>query len=135
MKKYSNDFELYVYQLMVNSPLAQMISGKVYRNGMRPINSDKEDIVVSFLSGINTQFQECVVNVNIFVPDISFNGGYVKNIGRLAILENEAKDYLEAIIPNEFLIALDMIPTTVQVEGFNQHFINIRLIITYNSIN
>ena len=131
MKNYSSDFEAYVYELMM--PLKSEINGDLYRNGMRPFNSNKEDIVVAFLTGLDGQFQQATVNVNIYVPDINFNGRYTKDIGRLATLENALKDYLNSIKTNNYLISLDMLPVILEGDA-NEHFINCRLNLTYNSL-
>lgn len=47
-----------VYQLLRDSTLYSMISGEVYRNGMRPRDSRAEDAVVTFTTGIPTEIQE-----------------------------------------------------------------------------
>lgn len=58
-----------VYRLLRKSSLAGLISGKVYRKGMRPRDSKKEDAVVIFTTGLTDQIQTGVVTVNIYVPD------------------------------------------------------------------
>lgn len=134
MKKFGSDFEQHIYTLIRNG-MKDEISGKVYRSGMRPFNSDKEDIVVSFLAGDDGQFQMSVVNINIFVPDITLNGQKYKNTTRLSALESAFKDFFYSITPDEHLLSLDGLPVIQPVEGVEQHFINIRISIKYNSLN
>ena len=58
-----------IYQFLRDSALSEMISGEVYRNGMRPRGSKAEDAVVTFITGMIGETQTGVVAVNIFVPD------------------------------------------------------------------
>lgn len=134
MRNFASDFEVYVYQLVRQSPLSGMISGKVYRSGMRPDNAVTEDIVVSFLAGLDGQFQDCFVNVNIYVPDIIHGDKPTKDIGKITTLENAFKEFFYGLKPSEYLISLDGIPSTIRVEGYPQHFINVRLRIKYNTL-
>ena len=57
------------YEFVSKSELAKSVSGEVYRNGMRPPESEQEDIVVKFLSGLDEQIQSGIVVLNIYVPD------------------------------------------------------------------
>ena len=66
-KRIERDF----YEFVTKSELAKAVSGKVYRKGMRPPESDKEDIVVKFLSGVDEQVHSGIVVLNIYVPYIS----------------------------------------------------------------
>lgn len=56
-----------LFDLTKNSSLASAITGKI-RKGQRPVNSDKEDIVINCLPINNEPLQKCVANVNIYVP-------------------------------------------------------------------
>ena len=57
--------------LVVDSPLAAMLSGQVYMQGQRPRDSRKEDLILIFTAGTAEQVQSGFVTLNIFVPDIS----------------------------------------------------------------
>ena len=52
------------------------ITGKVYRQGERPVDSKKEDLVVNTLPVSNQQIQRSVANINAHVPNrkIVING-------------------------------------------------------------
>jgi hypothetical protein len=52
--------------------LSQTITGGVYKHE-RPINSDKEDVVINSLPINNSQMQSGVFNVNIHVPNLVLN--------------------------------------------------------------
>ena len=90
-KRIERDF----YEFVTKSELAKAVSGKVYRKGMRPPESDKEDIVVKFLSGVDEQVQSGIVVLNIYVPDISVRsrGAKVENIKRIDELEELAVSF------------------------------------------
>lgn len=64
-----------VISVIMNSPLRAAINGTVARR--RPINSTKEDIIVTSLPLTFSQLQRCVVNVNIHVPNIEFTANGV----------------------------------------------------------
>lgn len=49
------------------------ITGAVYRQGERPINSKLEDVVVNSLPVTNGQVQQTVANVNAHVPNLNIN--------------------------------------------------------------
>lgn len=68
----------------VSKYLKGRIDGEAYRRGARPTNrGDKEDAVVSFLSGLDGQVQTGVVVVNVYVPNEKRGDSYsVKNAAR-----------------------------------------------------
>ena len=68
----------------VSKYLKGRIDGEAYRRGARPTNrGDKEDAVVSFLSGLDGQVQTGVVVVNVYVPNETRGDSYsVKNVAR-----------------------------------------------------
>lgn len=69
MNKTGDEIELDVFNIITNSQLAKEIKGNVYREGTRDLNPMEEDIIVSFLTGLDGQFQTGSVTVNIYVPD------------------------------------------------------------------
>src|SRR5688572_11465347 len=62
--------------LKTNAALTAALTGSVYKTDGRPINSDKEDIVIGSLPINNEQLQQAVMNINIHVPnlDLLLNG-------------------------------------------------------------
>ena len=68
MAKTSKQVEGDIYKLLRDSTLFTLISGNVYREGMRPKDSDKEDAVVIFTAGVPGQIQTGAVTVHIYVP-------------------------------------------------------------------
>lgn len=65
------NMEKYIYRLIKTSALAAEIDGTVYRRGMRPRNAKTEDIEVRLVSGTIDQYQQGVVEVVVYVPQIS----------------------------------------------------------------
>lgn len=102
MKKTAKQIERDVF-MDAKGVLSGRIKGAVYRKGMRPKDSRKEDAIVYFLSGAGSQFQEGEVGVNVYVPYaiISSKSNPVPDIGRI--------DEIEALM-YELEKALDRIP-------------------------
>ena len=116
-----------VFSLFEKSTLLSLINGKVYLFGMRPKNSGNEDAVVKFVTGLDGQIQTGVVVINIYVPNIEFNGVMVRNIERCAEIEKSANQWVKSLIPNEYLFSLAQTIYTEEDPDIEQHFISIRL--------
>lgn len=124
-KRIERDF----FEFVSNSELAKNISGMVYRKGMRPVGSDKEDIVVKFLSGIDEQIQSGIIVLNIYVPDttIRSTGAKVEDIKRVEELEELALSFIEENDSTEYELSKDGTPKSLETEGIEQHFIQVRI--------
>ncbi len=124
-KRIERDF----FEFVSNSELAKNISGMVYRKGMRPVGSDKEDIVVKFLSGIDEQIQSGIIVLNIYVPDttIRSTGAKVEDIKRVEELEELALSFIEGNDSTEYELSKDGTPKSLEAEGIEQHFIQVRI--------
>lgn len=122
-KQIERDF----FNFVKNSDLATKITGKVYRNGMRPISSDKEDVIVKFLAGLDLQVQSGVVVVNIYVPDISISNRDVENMTRIGELQEALLSFIRDNKNSEYLIETDVTPKTLEAKDIGQHFIYSRL--------
>ncbi len=125
------EFEQHIYKLVRNSLINATISGSVYLGGLRPTNSQLEDAVVSFQTGLNGQFQEGNVNVNIFVPDVVYVDEYgtktkVKNFERCSIIERACQAFISSQIADDFRLSLATTIQTFEHEA-EQHFINMRI--------
>ena len=66
MKKTASQIEADIYKYFKDK-INTLINGQTYRNGVRPLNSQKEDCVISFLTGLDGQYQTGVININIFI--------------------------------------------------------------------
>lgn len=129
MKKTGLQIQDDIFSMIDSSSLKQTISGKIYKGGMRPLNAKTEDAVVTFLTGFNSQIQTGVVNVNIYVPDITIgtDGQLVCDITRCRTLEYAILQIVEAIQASEYRIVPDNVIQTFNATEINQHFINCRM--------
>lgn len=79
-----------MYDYLKGTPLTGAVSGELCK-GNRPLNSRKEDVVINSLPLTMDQLQKCIVNVNVFVPDITVSTGEGEtrepDFARLAQLE------------------------------------------------
>ena len=108
MAKTAKQVQSDIITLLRDSPLAEDVSGKIYRNGYRPRDSRAEDIIVTFTAGIPDQIQTGVVTVNIFVPDIDpyDNGVLVEDGARAEELEILAQQWFENLSGTNYLFEL-----------------------------
>lgn len=117
------------YSLLRGSELSATISGQIYKTP-RPKNSDKEDITIMILDGRNGQFQDAVVNVNIYIPD-SQNGldSFSPDELRIRELSDLSIKLLDGQVTGKYRMSIEKQPV-FQVEGVNQHCINNRVLFT-----
>ena len=121
-----------IFGWLLGSALVGMISGKVYKDS-RPLNSAKEDIVISVLArDAGSQVQRVTVNVNIYVPDIRRGQEAVEDQTRIRTLATEAASLFE--YKNEYgaVYELDS-QEVIAVNGTDWHVINNQLKIRYNN--
>lgn len=98
MAKTAKQIQSDVYTLLRDSTLYTKLTGNVYRNGLRPRDSRKEDAVVIFTTGLTDEIQSGVVTVNIFVPDLALdNGVWVEDMERTAALELSAQAWVDSL--------------------------------------
>ena len=70
MAKTSRQVQGDVYRKLRKSPIAEVITGGVYREGQRPRDSPHEDAVVIFTAGTTGDIQRGVVTINTFSSPI-----------------------------------------------------------------
>ena len=114
-----------IYSAINASPLKTAINGAIYKF-KRP-TSAKEDIVINSLVLGNTNFQEGVFNVNIYVPNITVNGASLPNTARLGQLETLGNSLFEHITSQDYSIYKESTSLFEEV-SINQNYINFRLI-------
>lgn len=122
-----SDIELkdFLYTFIKGSALELAVAangGELYKD-QRPTNSGKEDIVISVLDGLNGQIQNAVINVNIYVPDVSRNVDKIENTPRIRILSRVAIELLETSNDGECRFHIEK-QTCFKVEGADEHCIN-----------
>ena len=131
MAKTSKQVQGDIYHLLENSPLYSAISGKVYRQGYRPRDSQKEDVVVIFTTGLTDEIQTGVVTINIFVPDIDpyDNGVWVEDGERTEDIEALAQQWVDSLTADKscYKFKLQQTICTEEESEIRQHFIVVRL--------
>lgn len=128
----SKEIQTDLLALLVDSPLAQAVSGKVYRGGQRPRDSKNEDITLHITSVTASQRQEGVAVVNVFVSDIpvGMTATLTEDARRTAELERIATNWAEGLTTNltgEYLIRLASAVYTMREEDTKEHFVVVRL--------
>ena len=122
-----------VYAHIKNSPLASAVTGKICKQGVRPKDSDKEDVVIAVIANLNGQIQEAAVNVNIYVADDIKNDGQNQEATiRLRELCRIASETLEVGRGDDFRFTLES-QHVIEVPGTKEHVINNRL--NYKQVN
>lgn len=129
MSKAEKTIEKDLFRIVKASQLAAMVSGEVYRKGMRPEGSRLEDIVVKHIAGLEGQIQSGVLVLTIYVPDITKEGSteLVEDTARVEEIEQAAHDFVESDPGTEYLYELDATPTSLAVEGISQHAVSVRI--------
>lgn len=134
MIKTGAEIEQHIYQLLQRSGLKNLISGKIYLAGLRPLNSKKEDTVVIFQTALTGQIQNGSVNVNTYIPDIAFtNEGSttkIKDFARCNLIERACQDFVDSLKADKYRIGLNTAIQTFAHEP-EQHFVNMRLKFNY----
>lgn len=135
MAKTSKQIQGDIYQLLRDSTLYTMISGEVYRAGMRPRDSQQEDAVVIFTAGIPSQIQTGVVTVNVFVPDVDpyNNGVLVEDSERTEKIESLAQAWVDSLTAevSNYKFRLQQTIYTEYEQEIKQHFVVVKLAYEY----
>lgn len=130
LRKTETEIERDLFRLVKASPLYQEVRGNLYRRGMRPRNATTEDIVVTFISGEESQEQNGVINLNVYVPMITVgaNTNKVQDLARVESLERLVLDFVENIESTEYLYSLRSAPVTLDdPQMIDQTTINTRV--------
>lgn len=123
-----------VIGVIYDSPLRLAITGVVARR--RPINSDKEDIIVNALTMNFSQLQRGLINVNIHVPNRTVTANGVTDTEypdyvRLKTLTEMAIPVLKNHIGNGFYFQVQQEQV---IEESKSSFANIRLSVQAKNI-
>lgn len=135
MKKSGSEFEEDIYKQLLTSNLAKGISGKVYRKGMRPRNSQKEDVIVTFKTGLDGQIQNGFIVVNTYVPDILSGTDKLQDISRCKSIETLSYQFMETLKISGYKFELTNIIQSFQLEesakDYEQHFVHFEIYFEY----
>lgn len=135
MKKTGSSFEEDIYKQLLTSNLAKGISGKVYRKGMRPRNSIKEDVIVTYKTGLDGQIQNGFIVVNTYVPDILSGMDKLQDISRCKSIEILSSQFVETLKISGYKFELTNNIQSFQLEesakDYEQHFVHIEIYFEY----
>ena len=137
MKKTASQIEADLYKYFKDK-INPLINGQTYRNGVRPLNSHKEDCVISFLTGLDGQYQTGVININIFVPTVKNNDNqYRKNFVRCDAIERALMPIIEEAKTalRNYRLTLHQLIQTFEDTDIKQFFINAKVKFRYNTFN
>ena len=109
------------------------ISGDVYERGTRPLSSDKEDCIVSFLAGTADQVQIGEVVVNVYVPDIMMGDGiYYKDTTRCKEIERLLVGLTDELNKDShFVFTKSGMICTFEEKDIRQHFVSVKIRFKY----
>lgn len=119
-----------LYKVIKGSVLEEAITlngGKLYKT-QRPTNSNKEDIIISVLDGLNGQIQDAVINVNIYIQDVKRGNDIVENEPRIRELSRLAINLLEVFNDGDYRFEIEK-QRCFKVNGVDEHCINNRILI------
>lgn len=137
MKKTASQIEADIYKYFKDK-IDPLINGQTYRNGVRPLNSQKEDCVISFLTGLDGQYQTGVININIFVPMVKNNDNqYMKDFVRCDAIEQALMPIIEEAETDlrNYRLQLHQMIQTFEETDIKQFFINAKIKFRYNTFN
>lgn len=129
MKKTGDEVLNDLYKIVRDSGLLNEINGSLYKDGtMRPLNSNQEDAIISFKTGLDGQIQDGAAVINIYIPDIdSGAGGKSKNSSRTAAVSKKALELFNNKVLDEYYFYLGNMIQTFREEEIGQHFVSVDL--------
>ena len=130
MSKYSTlDIGQHIYNIIAPT-LRERLSGEVYPEDCRPLDSNDEDAVIVVISALASQIQSGRARINIYVADID-NGASraVPNIVRLQEIASWGAEIVDELndADTDFNFDLSQAPQMVADNEIRQHFISIVL--------
>ena len=127
--------ERYIYRLMKASALAAEIDGDVYRHGMRPRDAKSEDIVVRLVSGNLAQRQEGVVEILVYVSQLSVGSrtNKVDDLARIQWICDMIRETIEGHDNPRVRLSINEEPTLTSLPERKQTKVKVKL--EYNFVN
>lgn len=114
-----------IYNLL-KGELKSMISGSVYKNGMRPIDAQTEDAVIAVSDASAEQIQLGHVQINVYVPDIND----MPDKARMTELSEQHENLCElmnALTTDEYTFYPSRAACPYEVPELRQHFVNFEI--------
>lgn len=101
MRKTWSDIEQDFYNAIKQTELAHTVNGGVYKFGIRPKNSKKEDVIIKVSALGAKQLQEGTVTVMVYLQPLAkhSDGWIVPNKQRIAEIERLVDQLPEELMP------------------------------------
>lgn len=119
------DIQQELYHYIKASDIKDAIGGEI-RYVPRSKLATTEDCVISVLDNLNGQIQDAIVNVNIYVANISNGGESTENIPRLETLATLCSTVLNDVYISTYRFYLSK-QRILPVEGKDEYVINNKL--------
>ena len=120
-----------IFAIVNASEIKSAITGQV-RYIPRKAGSKLEDCIISVLDSDAAQIQDCIVNVDIYVPNIPSDGESVENINRTGPLAKICETVFKDIYGDGFRVYLEK-QRILPVNGKDEYVINNRLRYKFNN--
>ena len=125
------DIDNILYGILSKSPLKNAISGGIYKEGDRPVDSMDEDMIINNITLTQDHHPQLgVSNVNIYVPDIYIETKRgrqtAQNRKRLCVLTEMAIRVLRFAKVYGFTLTVEE-QTILRESEIEQHYVNIRI--------
>lgn len=122
-----------IYRIVSKSAIKTAITGKVSYTGRM---TEKEDCVISVLENMNGQIQDCKVNVNIYVQNMTSSKKSVVDVPRVETLSAVCKEVFgdgkRSVFGDGFKISLEK-QRVLSVNGKDEYVINNTLRYKFNN--
>lgn len=100
MYKTTQDIEDDFYKALLQTELIKSVEGKLYKKGMRPVDSKKEDVTLIVTTLDSAQYQTGVVTLLIYVNGTDlYQSQTVPDKKRIKTLSRAAVDVLDELKP------------------------------------
>lgn len=119
-----------IVKILKSSGIESHISGKVYRDDLRPKDSNLEDITVHFITGLAGEVERGVIALNAYIipKDLYGDGVLRKDTKRVMVIQRLLKDWLNSdLVAENYLIDSDSMLECEYDPELKQHYINVRL--------
>ncbi|MBT0534098.1 hypothetical protein J5300_07370 [Riemerella anatipestifer] len=127
MKRTVLDGKQWILDLLLRAKVNEFINGQIYKDN-RPVNSNKEDIVINSLTMTNQMLQNGVFNINCYVPKKSVTVSGItqlhKDNKRLKEIADKVYAVLNDVWENDYNLDVE---THQDFEEQNENYYNFRV--------
>lgn len=111
-----------IYTYVKSSEIMSTVTGKLCKQGVRPLGSELEDVLINVVSNENGQIQDAIVNISVYVKDDNNNGQNQEATIRLRTLCDVCSRVLNSFYGDQYRSELSK-QRVVAVEDIQHHVI------------